>query len=133
MLPQPNGINISPGHDFLYVVDVPTSDVWRFPMSVNGDVDGENGEIFFNTGAGGDGLDVDSMGNIYIACQDGTIKIFDPENGEQYPDEITFPMGIVASNVAFGGDDLKTLYITAGNSFYTMDVAVAGNIPSQQY
>merc|ERR1712196_281182 len=131
---QPNGINISPQDDFLYVVDVPTSNVWRFPIIENEkgiEIDGDNGEIFFNTGNGGDGLDVDSDNNIYIACQDGTIKIFDGETGEQYPDEITFPDGVVASNVAFGGKDLKTLYITAGNSFYTMKVGVAGNIPSQ--
>lgn len=65
---------------------------------------------------------VDSEGTLYIASGVG-LQVFD-KNGVTIK-IISIPE--TPSNVAFGGKDLKTLFITAGTSLYSMPVVVSGN------
>lgn len=59
-----------------------------------------------------DGLTVDSEGNLWIAiCDRGQVLGMDPEG--QVHSQIDLPCEIVTS-CCFGGEDLKTLYITTG-------------------
>ena len=81
---------------------------------------------------GPDGLVVDVDGNIYVAVRDVTrpgIKVYSPEEEEL----AHIPTGVLPTNVAFGrGDKSKTLYVTAGNALYRIQVMKDGyHLPSQ--
>jgi hypothetical protein len=67
-------------------------------------------------------LKIDSEGTLYVATSSG-IQIID-SNGNYLK---TIPVPETPSNVAFGGKDLKTLYITAGKSLYSTTVEVSGS------
>jgi gluconolactonase len=70
---------------------------------------------------GGDGMAVDVRGNLYIASRRG-VQIFDPSG--RLLGILDVPE--IPANVAFGGADRKTLYITARHSIYAVPLAVAG-------
>ncbi len=72
---------------------------------------------------GGDGLTIDSKGNLYITSALG-LQVFDPAGK---------PLGIIEfpeqpANCTFGGKDNKTLYATARTSVYAVPMEVAGHV-----
>ena len=83
---------------------------------------------------------VDKDGNVYVAtmlpdganpASNGGISVISREGKVGYV-EITLPNGGVApmpSNICFGGDDLKTAYITCGASGHLISMPAA--IPGQ--
>jgi gluconolactonase len=73
-------------------------------------------------GTGGDGLTVDAKGNLYITSQMG-LQVFDPSG--KLLGLIAFPEQ--PANVTFGGPDLKTLYVTARTSLYTVPMEATGH------
>jgi len=73
-------------------------------------------------GGGGDGLAVDSKGNLYITSALG-LQVFDPAG--KMLGVIAFPEQ--PSNATFGGADMKTLYVTARTSVYTAQMEVTGH------
>jgi gluconolactonase len=138
---RPNGIALSPDEKTLYVVDScpvvgGNRKIWAFDLSPEG-VPGAQRVVFdFAPGRGGDGMTVDSQGHLYIAA--GISRPRGPhETAEVLPGiYIVTPAGElrgripiiedVLTNVTFGGDDLKTLYITAGKTLFTVRVEVPG-------
>ena len=65
---------------------------------------------------------MDVKGNLYITSALG-LQVYDPAGKL---------LGIIAfpeqpANVTFGGKDLKTLYVTARTSVYTVEMSVAGH------
>jgi len=115
---RPNGIGFSPDESLLYVANSDdTSRAWMV-YDVVDDGSLENGRIFAdvtdNPSQGlPDGLKVDTDGNIW-ATGPGGIWVFSPDGrhlGSIQP--ITRP-----ANLAFGGPDGKTLFMTAGEAFY---------------
>jgi len=122
---KPNGNCLSPDGKLLYVDDSNDKNVSVFDVQPDGTA--INKRVFcvlkVNVGAvsSADGMKIDSEGNLYIASALG-IQVFD-KNGTakkiiSVPETVT--------NVAFGGKDLKTLFITAGKSLYSMQMDVAG-------
>jgi gluconolactonase len=79
----------------------------------------------FGEGRGGDGMVLDVEGNIYLTAGSGDLAgvyIFAP-NG----DRLGFiPTGEAPGNCTFGGDELRTLYITATSSLYAIELAIPG-------
>jgi gluconolactonase len=76
-----------------------------------------------NTTQGGDGLTVDTLGNLYITSALG-LQVFSP-SGKL--------LGIIEvpeqpANVTFGGPENKTLYITARTGLYKCEMKVAGHL-----
>ncbi len=69
-------------------------------------------------------MDID--GNLYVAVRDVTrpgINVYSPAGKEL----ARIPTGAVPTNVAFGrGDASKTLYVTAGNTLYRIQVMKDG-------
>jgi gluconolactonase len=118
MLPA-NGIGLSPDENTVYVAETPTARLWAFDLSAHGEVKprdviyrGERGKPI--AGLGGyqmfDSLAVEASGNICVATLvSGCISVIAPGGSivEQVPtgDRVT-------TNIAFGGPDLKTAYIT---------------------
>lgn len=120
----PNGIVFSPNEDHLYVNDSETGQILKFDVLDNGDV--ENPRPFANVGAmgelgGADGMVTDTEGRLYTTGPNGFI-VFD-ENGIQIQ-QLRFDHQI--TNLAWGGDDLDHLYITAPDRVYRLDMNTRG-------
>ena len=86
--------------------------------------EGAIGKKLFTIDGGSDGMAVDVKGNLYTTHK-GKVHIFDP-NGKKL-EEIDFPEG--PANCTFGGDDFKTLFVTARKSLYSIRLKNAGAKP----
>jgi gluconolactonase len=117
-LDKPNGIALSPDEATLYVGSA-GSDIVAFTVSPDGSTSG--GGVFVSAGGGTDGLTVDCAGNLY-ATGGTEVQVWNAAGGKL--GEIAVPQG--PSNVAFGGADRKTLYITAQDSLYAIQLLVPG-------
>jgi gluconolactonase len=137
----PNGVSISPDDRTLYMVESNQAKdgarmLRAFDLQADGSV--RNMRVFHNfyPGRSADGLAIDTQGNVYAAAGlnflRGTsetldtkcgIYVFSPK-GQQLR-FIPVPEDLL-TNVAFGGPDMKTLYITAGKSLFRVRVDVAG-------
>jgi gluconolactonase len=121
-LQQPNGIAFSPDEKSLYVADTTGSLVQKYAVGADGALTG--GTKLTDTGGGGDGLTVDDAGNIYVAVNAG-VRVFAPD-GTAWG-TLEFPQQ--PSNVAFGGADRKTLFVTARTSVYRVTLVSATGAP----
>jgi gluconolactonase len=120
-LAGPNGIALSPDERFLYVGNWHPERklVMRYELDASGAPAGP-GEVFFDmTGAPGedaiDGIEVDPAGNLFV-CGPGGIWVLSP--GGERLGLLALPEG--PHNLAWGGADGRTLYITALTSIYRM-------------
>ncbi len=126
-LPRPNGIAFSPDEKYLYVSNSEPDMYWmRYTVRPDGSLaEGRrfgNAGIYAHQGAP-DGMKVDQLGNIYSAGPGG-VWIFSAELKHLG----TIKLGIVG-NLAWGNDDYKTLYLTAGPNVYRIRLAVPGARP----
>jgi gluconolactonase len=120
----PNGILMTPDGNTIYLVDNNPEDRGaRTLLSYGRTSDDEwlrKDEIFdFAPGRGGDGMVLDVLGNVYLTAGDGEsggIYVFAPSG--QHIDFVHTPEP--PTNCTFGGPDLKTLYITATSSVYSI-------------
>jgi len=128
MLGKPNGITLSPDEKTLYIGG-DTKNVWKFEVNADGST--KPGVKFVSLlGSYSDGMTVDCAGNLYVTSTKG-VEVFDKTNK---------PLGTIAtkkgamacsaSNVAFGGEDHKTLYVTVEGcdqkAIYKAALAVPG-------
>jgi len=114
---QPNGIVGSPDGKYLYVADIGDNKTYRY--GINADASLSNRQLLFSQGS--DGMTLDNEGNIYVTGQGVTIY----DKGGTRIGHIPVPAQWTA-NVAFGGKDRKTLFITAKESVYTIKMKVRG-------
>lgn len=144
---KPNGLIISPDGKKIYIAendgqiaDGPRK-IWRFDISSNGDLYKETKKLIYDFGSerGPDGMTIDVRGNLYVAAglntplKNRTNKkykagIYVISDQGDLRDFIPVPMDNV-SNVTFGGEDNKTLYITAGHSLWAYQNKIAGYKP----
>jgi gluconolactonase len=117
---QPNGIALSPDESLLYVAESAADLVWVFDVADDGSL--SEAETFVTTGVGPDGMTVDNDGNLFVATDEG-IEVFAPDAARW--GVIPVPTG-AKSNCAFGGDDGRTLYITAPPALYRVTLAHPG-------
>jgi gluconolactonase len=102
-LVTPNGVALSPDEGVLYVDEFDRGRVRKYTLQPDG---------------------VDCAGNLYVGWRDG-VEIIAPSGAR-----LRTIQGVVeASNIAFGGADRKTLYITGGSSLYAIEM----NIPGYPY
>ncbi len=140
---RPNGIALAPDGRSLYVVDAcPVAGgnrkIWAFDLPADGAPTNQRLVHDFAPGRGGDGMAVDREGNLYVAA--GIARPRGPHETADVPPGIYVmtPQGEVRgripiaedvlTNVTFSGDDLRTLYITAGKTLYTARVAIPGYV-----
>ncbi len=104
-----NGIEVSPDNKLLYVNESVQRKVWVYDLSAEGNV--SNKRLFHEfPDFGMDGMRCDVDGNLYISRHGkGTVAKLSPEG--KLVQEITL-IGKLASNVAFGGRDGRTMYVT---------------------
>jgi gluconolactonase len=144
-LERPNGVLVSPDDRFLYVADNNNNtrggarQLVRFDLRKDGTVDLPSKKLLFDwgKGRGPDGVKQDQQGRLYVAA--GLNKPnppFEPAEDRKGGIYVLTPEGRLltllpvprdeVTNCAFGGDDLKTLYITAGGTLYSIRTATPG-------
>lgn len=142
-----NGVLVSADDRFLFVADNNNDaaggarKLWRFDLRADGTVDPAGKKLLYDWGAGRgpDGLKQDKRGRLYVAAGlnrpnppaepaadvKGGIYVLSPEGKlltflPVPTDEVT--------NCAFGGDDLKMLYITGGGTLYSIRTTTPGRV-----
>lgn len=112
-----NGIVWDTGINVMYYIDTPTKSVYAYDYNPGtGEISNRRVviEIPRDTGSP-DGMSIDAEGKLWIAHWGGYgVYRWNPENGELM-DKIEVPAPNVTS-CAFGGKDLKTLYITTAKA-----------------
>lgn len=104
-----NGIEVSPDNNTLYVNESVQRNVWAYDLSPDGNISNKRILIKFDD-FGMDGMRTDVKGNLYIARHGkGTVVKISPQG--EVLQEITLA-GKLPSNIAFGGEDGKTVYVT---------------------
>jgi gluconolactonase len=143
-----NGVLVSADDKYLFVADNNNDTVggarklWRFDLKPDGTVDPASKKLLYDwgKGRGPDGVKQDAKGRLYVAAglnkpnppaepaEDvkGGIYVIDPQTGKLLAfqgvptDEVT--------NCAFGGDDLRTLYVTGGGTLYSIRTTTPGRV-----
>ncbi|WP_394203912.1 SMP-30/gluconolactonase/LRE family protein [Shewanella waksmanii] len=104
-----NGIEVSPDNQTLYVNESVQRKVWQYDLSRTGEISNKRLLISFDD-HGLDGMRTDNQGNLYIARYGaGEIAVVAPAGRLLHTIKL---IGQHPTNVAFGGDDGKTLFIT---------------------
>ena len=135
LLTEPNGIALSPDDKYLYLsargAEPGVPKLMRYPIKADGTAG--PGEVFAEGPGIGDGMKTDSKGNIWstgpypgvvqITSPQGKVLglLYMPTSGNTEPKKL-----ICASALAFGGDDAKTLYITACDTVYAVSLKSPG-------
>ena len=122
---RPNGVQLSPDEQTLYIVDTLGEDIIAYNVQPGGTL--QNRRTFARLeGAtehysGGDGVAIDNEGRLYVTSRIG-IQVF-RSDGEH--------LGTIATprqptNVAFAGPDRRTLYLTTQAGVYKVRTLTPG-------
>jgi sugar lactone lactonase YvrE len=118
----PNGLAFSPDESLLYIADTEMNHIRVFDVASDGKTG--NGRIFAEIPGNPlapDGIKVDSEGNVYTTGHGG-IWILNPEGRRLAI--ISVPE--LPANLGWGGEDGKTLFITARTSLYRVRLNIPG-------
>jgi gluconolactonase len=142
-----NGVLVSPDDRYLYVADNNNDTkngarkLWRFELWRDGSVELPSKKLIYDwgQGRGPDGLKQDEKGRFYVAA--GLNKPnppFEPDKDVKGGIYVLSPEGKLltflavptdeVTNCAFGGDDHRTLYITAGGLLYSIRTTTPGRL-----
>ncbi len=126
---RPNGIQLSPDEKVLYVANTFGEHLLAYDISADGTLGPRRNfaklEGWRKTDTGGtsgaDGLAVDADGRVYVASNIG-IQVFDNKGTA---------LGTIAlpkqpQNLAFAGDDKKTLFVVGRGAAYRIQLQAAG-------
>lgn len=114
--PSPNGLVANPEETALFVAVTRGNAVWRVPLLPDGSTTKVGIFIQLSGSLGGpDGLAVDEVGSLVVAHAGlGAVWVFDRLGQPLY--RIRSCAGLLTTNVAYGGADRKTLYVTESES-----------------
>jgi gluconolactonase len=112
----PNGIELSPDEMTLYVDGYSEGAVWPFAVAMDGSL--TKAASALATGlTSADSLCLDAAGNLYVGVSTG-LQVLRPDGSMVK----LIPVSARATtNCTFGGDDGKTLYITAWTDVFKVD------------
>jgi gluconolactonase len=120
---QPNGLCFSPDEKTLYVDDTAKALIRAFAVAADGSLSG--GEIFaegirsVTEGGVPDGMKCDAEGNVWVTAPGG-VWAYAPSGS--LIGELKVPE--VVANLAWGGDNFLTLFLTATSSVYAVATKV---------
>ena len=148
---MPNGIVLSPDEKTLYLIEAHSGqnhnrNILAFDLQEDGTLSHRRVLYDFYPGRSGDGMCIDKEGNLYVAAglhhRRGTAETLDTRPGIH----VISPEGRLlafretpedtVTNCTFGGEDLKTLYITCGSYLLEMRTMIPGKQtyrPCKQY
>jgi gluconolactonase len=113
----PNGVGLSPDGAHVYVAETYSGRLWRFTLAKAGIVaEGGRRELCQLDGAQFDSLAIDSDGNVCVATLSANgVTAISPDG--QVVAEVKVPVkDPFVTNVCFGGEDLRTAYITSSGT-----------------
>jgi gluconolactonase len=124
----PNGVILSPDEKTLYVIPSLQAEMLAFAVEAPGKLGPRRTfcslkQAEGQAGGGGDGLAVDTKGNLYITSKLG-VQVFSPAG--KLLGVIEFPEQ--PANCTFGGPENKTLYATARTSLYAVPMEATGHV-----
>ena len=138
---RPNGIQVSPDDRKLYLIEANQAQggarlIRSFDLQPDGTVRNMRVHYNFSPGRSADGMSIDTQGNLYASAGlntlRGTSETLDTKAGVYVisPDGkllrfIPIPEDLITNN-AFGGADMRTLYVTAGKTLYKIRTEIAG-------
>jgi gluconolactonase len=138
---RPNGIQVSPDDKTLYVIETNQAEggarmIRAYDLQPDGTVRDMRVHYNFYPGRSADGMSIDTQGNLYASAGmnqlRGTSETLATKTGVYVISPqgkllkfIPIPEDLITNN-AFGGPDMKTLYITAGKTLYKVRTDVAG-------
>jgi gluconolactonase len=127
---RPNGISLSSDEKTLFVADTDRENLWAFDVQPDGTAKNRRSFVKLrdsqpgpdgNLRSGADGMAMDSEGRLYVTTSSG-IQVIDPRG--QHLGTILVPKN--PSNLAFGGADRRTLYITGRDSLFSVKMLSQG-------
>jgi gluconolactonase len=138
---MPNGLDLSPDEKTLYLIDADGREggarrIRAYELKPDGTAGAERLLFDFSPGRSGDGLAIDAEGNLHVAAglhrRRGTAETLDTRPGIH----VISPAGKLlafletpedtVTNCAFGGPDLRTLYITCGKRLLGVRTRIPG-------
>lgn len=111
-IPSPNGITISTTEKHVYVAVTRSLQIWRFPIMHDGQISKTGVAIQLSGGVGPDGIEMDADNGLAVCHLNVGVWRFD---AKMLPTHLVCsddPKHHHLSNIAFGGPDYKTLYMT---------------------
>jgi gluconolactonase len=144
-LDRPNGLVVTPDDRALFVADNNNNVVggarklWRFDLRPDGTIDPAAKTLVHDWGQtrGPDGVKLDAEGRLFVAAglntpnppfetqEKPTAGVYVFSSKGRLLDMLPIPRD-ECTNCAFGGDDLKTLFVTAGGTLWSVRVNVPG-------
>lgn len=124
---EPNGVTLSLDENTLFVTansGAQGGKLFGYTLDASGAV---TASTKLSDSVGGDGMVIDCAGNLYIASE-SEVVILDP-TGTTEITRVSVPASGTLTNLAFGGPEQKTLFITfLGNTggLYKVDLAIPG-------
>jgi gluconolactonase len=128
-LDKPNGLCFSRDESLLYVVETLPRHIRVYDVAASGQLG--NGKVFFTyesrpdlTPGVPDGIETDVLDNVYCTGPGG-VWVISPQGAL---------IGVIriperTANLAWGGTQRRTLFVTASTSVYRMEMEVPGNPP----
>jgi gluconolactonase len=116
-LEQPNGLAFSRNQETLYVSDA-TNTIRAFPVLANGDLGAPR-----DFAKGNDGLVLDAQGRVWAA--NGGVSVYGSDG--KLISSIPKPGSTDVTNLAFGGADGKTLFVTTFDGVYKLQTQTTAN------
>jgi gluconolactonase len=121
-LQKPNGIIGTPDGKRLFVADIQANKTWAYDIQSDGSLTNK----VLHCPIGSDGMTLDTDGNLYLTGK-GVIVIA-PTGTEIERIRVPEPW---TANVCFGGQDHKTLFITASKGLYSIRLLCKGANPAK--
>jgi gluconolactonase len=138
---RPNGIQISPDDKTFYLVEANQAEggarmIRAYDLQPDGTVRNMRVHYNFYPGRSADGMSIDTQGNLWASAglnrRRGTSETLDTKCGIHVISPqgklikfIPIPEDTLTNN-AFGGPDMKTLYITAGKTLFKIRTDIPG-------
>jgi gluconolactonase len=126
-VPSPNGIVLAPDEKALFVAVTRGNAVWRGPLQADGALTKVGAFAHLFGPSGPDGLAMDEEGSLAVAhAGQGCVWLFDRKGVPTH--RVVSCRGDFVTNVAYGGPDRRTLYMTESQtgSILVATMPVAG-------
>ncbi len=138
---RPNGIQVSPDDKTLYLIEANGAEggarlIRAYDLHADGTAGNMRVHYNFYPGRSADGMSIDTQGTLYASAgmnqlrgtsetlvNKAGIYVISPQG--KLLKFIPIPEDFITNN-AFGGPDMKTLYVTAGKTLYKIRTDVAG-------
>lgn len=124
----PNGLILWNDQQTLVVSDMRGANLWNFRIEADGSLSFKQPYSTMelpvgSTESGADGMTTDKDGRIYVCTTKG-VQVYDTTG--RYCGAVSKPQRAFLSNIAFGGPELDTIYVTCSDKVYRRKLNTKG-------